>query len=62
MQQFAIDKLNSLVDQVRAKGKRVTVVEPGSPLWNEFAKRLEPLAAAAKKTYSPDVQAVVAKN
>jgi TRAP-type C4-dicarboxylate transport system substrate-binding protein len=62
MQQVAIDKINSLVDQVRAKGKRVTIVEPGSPLWNEFAKRLEPLAAAAKTTYSPEVQAAVANN
>lgn len=60
MQQFAIEKESSLLDVVRQAGKTVTVVEPGSELWNKFAQQLEPLAAQAKKTYSPEAQAVIA--
>ncbi len=62
MQSFAIKKFGSLVDEVRAKGDRVTVVEPNSKLWDEFAKRLQPVADAAKKTYSTEAQTVIAGN
>jgi TRAP-type transport system periplasmic protein len=60
MQQFAIDKLTSLLDTVRENGNTVTVVEQGSDLWNAFAKKLEPLSVDARNTYSTEVQAVVA--
>ncbi|GMG85434.1 TRAP transporter substrate-binding protein [Paralimibaculum aggregatum] len=60
MQQFAIDKLSTLLDVVRENGNEVVVVEPGSPLWQSFAKKLEPLSEAAKSAYSPEVQALVA--
>ena len=59
MQQFAIDSLSSLIDVVRDNGNEVTVVEPGSEMWNAFAAKLEPLTVSAKTTYSPEVQAVV---
>lgn len=62
MQQYAIDDLSRLVGAVREAGNEVTVVEHGSPLWDAFAKQLEPLTAAAKETYSQEVQAVVAGN
>ncbi len=62
MQGFAIKKLSGLVDEVRKKGLRVTVIEPNSDLWKAFASRLEPLGAAAKKVYSAEAQAVVANN
>ncbi|HRY07730.1 MAG TPA: TRAP transporter substrate-binding protein DctP [Hyphomicrobiaceae bacterium] len=62
MQSFAIKKFDSLIDEVRTKGDRVTVVPPGSEMWNEYAKRLEPIAVAAKKTYSAEAQAVIAGN
>lgn len=60
MQQFAIDKLASLLDEVRANGNEVTVVEPGSELWNAFAARLESLTAAARETYSGEIQEIIA--
>jgi len=60
MQQLAIDKLSGLLDVVRKHGNGVTVVKPGSDLWNKFAKQLEPLSVAAKKNYSVEVQAVLA--
>ena len=60
MQQFAIDKLSSLVDQVRDNGNEVTVVEPGSEMWNAFTAQLETLTTSAKTTYSPEVQGIVA--
>lgn len=60
MQQYAIDKLSSLVDQVRENGNEVTVVEPGSEMWNGFTAQLETLTTSAKTTYSPEVQGVVA--
>ncbi len=59
MQQFAIDKLASLLDEVRDAGNEVTVVEPGSEMWNAFAERLEPLAAAARETYSKEIQELI---
>ena len=62
MQQFAIDKLAGLLGQVRDNGNTVTVVEPGSEMWNKFSKQLEPLVESAKETYSKEVQAVVANN
>ncbi|MEQ9681539.1 MAG: TRAP transporter substrate-binding protein DctP [Rhodospirillales bacterium] len=62
MQQFAIDKLASLLDTVRKNGNEVTAVEPGSDLWNKFAKRLEPLTASAKEQYSKEVQSLLTKN
>lgn len=60
MQQFAIDKLSELIDEVRQNGNEVTVVEPDSEMWQSFAARLQPLAEGARATYSPEVQAVVA--
>ena len=51
-----------LLEQVRKAGKRVKVLETGSPLWNELTKALEPLTAHARKTYSPEAQAVLIKN
>ena len=59
MQQFAIDKLSSLLDTVRDNGNSVTVVQPGSDLWNAFAVKLEPLAAAARDKYSPEIVGLV---
>lgn len=62
MQKFAIDKMKSLIDQVRASGNVVTVVERNGELWNSFAKKLEPLTLAAKSTYSKEVQAALAED
>jgi TRAP-type C4-dicarboxylate transport system substrate-binding protein len=59
MQQFAIDKLSSLLDLVRDSGSEVTIVEPGTEMWNAFATQLQPLSEAALTTYSPEVQAVI---
>ncbi len=55
MQQAAIDKYDSLLDVVREAGNTVTVVEPGSEMWNAFAKKLEPLTAQAREDYSSEV-------
>ncbi len=60
MQQFAIDKLTSLLDEVRANGNEITVVEPGSELWDRFAKQLEPLAEQARSAYSKEIQDLIA--
>ncbi|WP_103762700.1 TRAP transporter substrate-binding protein [Roseovarius confluentis] len=59
MQQYAIDALADLLDEVRENGNEVTVVEPDSEMWNAFAAQLESLTDKAKETYSPEVQAVV---
>jgi len=59
MQQAAIDKLNGLLDTVRDAGNTVTVVEPGSPLWEKFASKLTPLAERARSTYSDDIVSLV---
>ncbi|WP_099867277.1 TRAP transporter substrate-binding protein [Pararhizobium haloflavum] len=60
MQQFAIDDLSKLLDEVEAHGNQVTVLDPGSDLWDAFASTLEPLSAAAKEAYSEEVQAIIA--
>lgn len=60
MQQVAIDELESLLDEVRAAGNTVTVVERDGELWNAFAGKLEPLAEQAKTAYSKEVQELVA--
>ncbi|MEZ5843877.1 MAG: TRAP transporter substrate-binding protein DctP [Hyphomicrobiaceae bacterium] len=60
-QKALLSQQSKLLDQVRAAGKRVSVLQPGSALWNEFTKRLEPLTASARKTYSKEAQAVLAK-
>jgi TRAP-type C4-dicarboxylate transport system substrate-binding protein len=62
MQQFAIDKLASLLDVVRESGTTVVVLEPGSAQWNAFASALEPLAADARKTYPADLIKLIAEN
>ena len=62
MQQFAIDKLAGLLDTVRKNGNTVTLVEPGSAMWNSFVEKLTPLAEEARKSYSPDVVKLVTAN
>lgn len=62
MQQFAIDKLASLLDVVRESGTKVVVLEPGSAQWNDFASALEPLTADARKTYPADLVKLIAEN
>ncbi|WP_420391248.1 TRAP transporter substrate-binding protein [Acuticoccus sp.] len=59
MQQAAIDQLTGLLDEVRAAGKEVNVVEPGSEQWNVFQEALAPLAEAARSTYSPQIVELV---
>nr|WP_306266015.1 TRAP transporter substrate-binding protein [Pararhizobium sp. IMCC3301] len=60
MQQVAIDQLASLLDTVRENGNTVTIVEPGSPTWEAFAKQLEPLAREATQSYPQEVQDLIA--
>lgn len=60
MQQFAIDKLSSLVDVVRKNGNTVTVLQPGSPEWEQWAHHLDGLAEDARKTYPADLVALLA--
>ncbi|MCB1757575.1 MAG: TRAP transporter substrate-binding protein [Gammaproteobacteria bacterium] len=62
MQQFAIDKLSSLLDEVRKSGNTVTVLQPDTDLWNSFADKLKPLAEEARETYPAElVKMVTAK-
>ena len=60
-QKALLSQQAKLLEQVRAAGKHVTVLQPGSPLWNQFVKSLEPLTAHARKTYSAEAQAVLAQ-
>ncbi|MFV0366849.1 MAG: TRAP transporter substrate-binding protein [Hyphomicrobiaceae bacterium] len=60
MQQFAIDNQVTLIKKMQDAGKKVTIVEPDSDMWNSFATRLQPLTDAAKATYSPEVQGIIA--
>lgn len=59
MQRFAIEKQKALIDLVRDHGNTITVVEPGSELWKAFEAKLEPLAAEARKAYSPEIVKLV---
>ncbi|MGR3570501.1 TRAP transporter substrate-binding protein [Brevirhabdus sp.] len=60
MQQFGIDSTEKLVQVVRDSGNTVTAAKPGTPLWDAFATKLEPLADDARATYPAELVELIA--
>ncbi len=59
MQQYAIDNLSSLLDEVARNGNTIRVVEPGSDQWTAFRSALEPLAETSRSGFSPEIVKLV---
>lgn len=59
MQQFAIDEQAKLLDEVRESGTTLSVVDPGSELWQMFSEKLQPLAEDAREIYTQEIVELV---
>lgn len=59
MQQYSIDKLASLIAEVRKHGNTITEIKPGSAEWAAWQKALEPLTDRDRKAFPADLVKLV---